>query len=326
MNKRKTLVISLLVLSSLLIVGCNSLISKDSSDVQYEESQELYNRIVEDYYEQRILKNGAIIKYMTHIYNLVNDGESWGKANLFDPTPKMNKGPILTSDVSFNILNKNEKGAYICLFSSPPGLNALSPYEQSSEIYVDGTLIVFPNAQVTPKVWYQGKVLFLNEAYALNIVSKEDIANSANSDYFFKNDINYDSSNKSLIINKVYSIIDKHYLSIQKDYYSSFVNKETPIVDNCSINHQDVHVIDSFGKINGKELLFVATDGVLDGREYVDTLEVGLMKITNYSYFEPMVYYNHSFQSLQSAYTSGTLNNDELKIISDRLLKDSNVL
>ena len=328
--KRKLSIFSLLILPLMFLNGCNafsnghesvkpSSSSLDSTSYSSQEDYEkaLYNRIILDYYEQKVLKSGTITKNGDLFYFQFNDGRVWrlGDGHLSQ------RSNITIDDIQIEeLVGKSDKGAYVFCISYQL-FTYYYPYEYQidTSAFIDGNQLLFEN-DFMPLVWYKGLLLYPAEAYSLGLITLNEINCYVDSlthkgqDPAFSS---YDSSIKPLEIESKYDIGSNAHLSIiLNDYVTHLNNNNVTSFDNKPIDKNDVHIVDSFGIVNGKEVLSIVADNVaLQCQTWSNSIVIDGISINPFYHYEPTIYYNHHFYSFSEASENGMLTKNDAELI-----------
>lgn len=338
--KRKIVVSNLFLLLLYIITGCsNSLSSNDYNSVfdskdchdciTYVENQSFFNRIILDYYEQKIANSGTVIKNGEAISFLINNGIEWrlSMSGSDDEVVFQPQTDIKISDIQiYDIVGKNKKGVYIIRFNSRVCPQASGFLNDNSLMFVNGSTLSFPNHQFIPMVWYQGAILFPSEAFQIGLVSIEEMCNCLGSSESPSSIIginplfsSYDENVKPIEIEKVFSLSQSNLAAIQNDYIDYLLQNSINTFDKTVLSSESVHLVDSFGKINDKEMFLIASDHVpIQSSLWKEDFVLGSTILHKFFYYEPTIYCNHSFYSLTEAYNQNILSNEEIEIIKNR--------
>lgn len=156
MKKNKVLLLSIAFLVCLPLVGCDYTSSQDvsstASSSSSKEEQAFYNRVIMDYYEQRIEQDNTLNMYLYN-FNKFASARSIDEICVYD------------------LLKSNESGAHILNISA----YNLPSFAGNVFYYAfDGKTYEYIN-ETPPDVYCNGKFYYLTDAYFMGIVSKNDI-------------------------------------------------------------------------------------------------------------------------------------------------------
>ena len=154
------------LVSSLLVVGCNNQNNEESFDDSTNDksdsndnNQALYNRIILDYYEQRVSDK----KYVTNVYCDFPCSSRYAERA---------SSRTIDNVVIEAIWNKTNNSAYFVgmdLFSNKSNhINHFENCKELSSFYVDGKEVYYPSNQNYPfDVWCNGTIYYPLDAVYL---------------------------------------------------------------------------------------------------------------------------------------------------------------
>lgn len=320
--KNKGLILTLVTLTSLFVVGCenNSSPSFSSFDVfSTNDKQALINRVIYDYYQQKMSKSGFItIEQNEQIINVINDGINWERINSLLPYAQGPVKGISLENCSVSIIGISDSGAYVCSFN-----NTILPfsssyqYDYSVSTYLNGEKASFYSL-IIPLVWYKGEIQFISEAYLNGLLEISDINNQANVN---NNDKIFNSYDESIPLMKITndSRKDSEKLSELKIDYFTYISKtDCETITGQPLKLSDVHLIHDFGKIGEYQMVIMGCDNLLFTQPvWSDDLVFDAITISPFTRYEPSLYINHSFYSITDAFYEGLIDINSIKTIKE---------
>ena len=300
--KNKGLILTIIVLTSLLNVGC--------SRSDNENEQALYNRIILDYYEQRFCKQKNKGMNMYH------------------------HAPSLCLDVSLDeiaievIYSKLSNGAYI--IAEHDKMHGISTGFMENYVYAfNGEYGLYGDRYLPADVWYKGNIYYLTDAFYEGIVSEDDIKDyltkfyigNDNPDYYFNGVFKYNHEVEPLKIET--EITSGQLLSQMRQTVLDIIDNENRF-ENLDIVLEDIHVFQSYAYLNGIAAVTFSIDGITPPRFLTEIIEkkwdtaiaIGNTKIEPFQEYIPVVYISEGFHTIDEAYESyGLSENLSLKII-----------
>ena len=312
--KNKGLVLALVSLASLFTVGCGN---SSSNLLSINNKQSLINRIIFDYFQQKMFKSGFLtIEQNEQIINIVNDGVNWERINSLLPYAQGQIKGISLNDCSVSIIGKSNDGAYVCRFSNLilPSASGYQ-YDYSVSTYLDGEKVSFYSL-VIPFVWYNGKIQFISEAYFNGLIQINEINNQSdinNNDKIFGY---YDDSVPLMTID-IESQNDNEALSKLKDDYFAFISKTScETITGQVLTPSDVHLLHDYGRIGDYPMIIMGCDNLQFKQSiWSDDLIFDDITISPFTRYEPSLYINHTFYSIKDAFDQGLIDINSIKTI-----------
>lgn len=284
----------------------------------YEENQNFYNRVIMDYYEQKVLRPGCVNKFFR---KGLNNYEYYNGVKMEGPNGYVTRDFRLPSIGMLNY-GKSSNGAYLFLFSDER-YSANDGYTDVKDIklIIDGS-VFHVNRLHLPFVWYKGLILFLSEAYYIGLISKEDIQRLLYEKIDEFGLILFDPFACPLSIKDRFEIDSKTPLyELKNDYYQYLSSSGVSSIDGSDFSQNDVHIIEYYGRIDGKEMVSVQTDNVAIQNCWENNLVIDEIRFDKY---QPMIHFNKQFYTIREAYENNVLNNEELLEMSEFLNSLSN--
>ena len=169
--KNKGLILTIISLTSLLNVGCDNSIPKDEPNSE----QALYNRIILDYYEQRVANE----RYVTSVY------EDFPYSSRF----YNQSSPLKTIDhvIIDAILGSTTKNAYFVatsmFYNQSSHINHYENCKELNSFYADGKQVYYPRNQNFPfDVWCNGTIYYPLDAVYSGVITLDELLNVSISD------------------------------------------------------------------------------------------------------------------------------------------------
>lgn len=312
--KRKFSIFSLLILPLILLNGCNafsnghesvkpSSSSLDSTSYSSQEDYEkaLYNRIILDYYEQRI-------------NNQKTKGSNMYFSEIYDEIPAL-------SEIRLHyIISKSKKGAYLV------GFNQLGSFGRHYYFAYNENSISFDF--IRPFVWYDSKIFYLNDAFYSGLFSNEEIndcLNEMNNNSLSANDwllksfsgISYDESVEPLTNNNQTVDISSAFYQLREDTFTNYIAKSADFAG-YNIVLDDIHVYQSFAKVKNVYAVNFSIDGISPPKylyspiqkQWNTSLVIGQTIIEPFQEDMPVVWINRNFYYLDNALNNDLINQE----------------
>ena len=331
---KKCFCLSLVLLSTFFVVGCNnqngvdnaaSNETNDDDSYIFEENQSLYNRIILDYYEQRLCKSGFVTEEENNcIINIINDGKTWSKINSRLGGPReVDASRVAVSEIHLVIDKKSDKGAFVCSFDSVICQFAYLGYTSMRDTissYVNGQKCIFGQSNL-PMVWYQGLILDVCEAFELDLIEIEDL-NDIDLNYSLSVDNSkihhYDETSSTLTINRQYSPNNAYFSELKNDYFNYCTLNNLSTIDGRDLTVTDIHVFDIYLRTTNMSMLTVACDNMYAPSEiWSKNIVCGDFAIEPFNLYEPILYINHGFYSIGAAYDAGFIKTSDILTIKE---------
>lgn len=296
---KKRVIISLFFpIISCLLIGCN--ISNNNSfstsnDSLEREKQAFYNRVILDYYEQRIAPDNAINMYLHRFEKVIKEHPELSKLSIDKIT-------------IYDLLEAKESGAHILNVSA----YSLPTYAGNVFYYAfDGNQYEYINA--TPlDVYYKGEFYYLTDAYFLGLISKDDVLSALSIPF-----------NGDTIINEAHFYDDKVDAKEKEDdqedfsntLLQTFRNELSKVIDNDNllkdknVSLNDIHVYQHFSESDGCYCVNFSIDNINPSRyliepinkKWEDSLILKDRTIEPFKDTYPVVWVNDTFYSIDEA-------------------------
>lgn len=294
MKKNKISLLSIAVLVCLPLVGCDSSNSQSissSASSFNEDEQAFYNRVILDYYEQRIEQIDTLNMYL---YNFEKSAV----------TRSINEICV------YDLLESKESGAHILNVSA----YSLPTFAGNVFFYAfDGKTFEYIN-ETPPDVYYKGNFYYLTDAYFLGIIDKSDVISAF--------DIAF---NDETLINRTYAYVNtiepKEKTADQASFSDallqsfrtellSTVNNDDSLKDK-NINEENMHVYQHFSESDGCYCVNFSIDNINQSRyliepinkKWEDSLILKDRTIEPFKDTYPVVWVNDAFYSIDEAIT-----------------------
>lgn len=276
------------------------------------DKQSIYNRIITDYYEQRIKKQG-----------LIKQDNKFAESTLC--TSNFNRSDIEINCIAFSnndtyVFNVNDpflNGSYD-YYKYGRGYGCYSFNDIKTNLNIEGLREL--------EVWNKGKIYTLFEAIYGGIVSIDDFLSYSKQKYY---GVGYtqNTMDEPIKYNRLYDDWDIEFndskngfvTTINDLFYKNFVVKQ---FKDKSAN--DIHLYWSYGMTNYKYFLVLFVDGVgvMNTVDYdyfeADNYRFELSRMNSFKFYSPTmpyVYTQNSIYSMDYAFEHKIINIDDLKTI-----------
>ena len=280
--------------------------NNETSDPVVKENQALLNRMMVDYYEQRIANSKTMSSNM--YWSSVNDEQE----------------TRIAKDLTISYCFKpNSFGAYMVGIDK----KSIITYDGESSFYsFNGVNIGY--FYEMPDVWYKGNILYLTDAYYYGIIDDNDLSiclqtmnhmlPNAQAECLLFNansQARYVDSITPLSINKESISSNNVGSQIKEDLYNQII-KNNDNYKNYSIELNDIHIYQSFAKVNDAICVNFSIDGITPPKHLItainkpwdNDLSFGETIIEKFQDNLPVVYQNRSFYPIDEAFQEGIIN------------------
>ena len=287
--------------------------SSNQATYPYEENQSFYNRVIIDYYEQKVLRPNCVNKFFRKGLN----NYDYSGVKMEGPDEYVVRDFRLPSIKMLNY-GKSSNGAYLFLFSDER-YSANDGYTDAKDtkLVIDGNVFHIGWLYL-PFVWYKGLILFFSEAYYIGLISKEEISRLL----LEKREV-YDGFLSFDYFACPLNIVDRFEIDsetplyeLKNDYYQYLLSNGVSSIDDSGFSQNDVHIIEYYGKIGDKELVSVQVDNVAIQNYWENDLVINEIRFDKY---QPLIHFNKQFYTIREAYESSVLNDEELVTMSEFL-------
>lgn len=272
------------------------------------DNQSLINRIIIDYYEQRICNEKALSMNM---YSSLKADSSQRKT-------------IDDLEISY-CFQPNSKGAYLvgvdkhlqltwdtnAFFYSFNGLNTGYYYEM-------------------PDVWYKGNVLYMTDAYYYGLIDDNDITNcfatmkntsltSSQINLLFGTSSNayYDNNINPLDIERENLGVDNVCCQLREDLFDKRI-KDNSEYNDRNIALEDIHIYQSLAKVDNAICVNFSIDGITPPRNYINAIDkkwdidlvIDNILIEKFQDCLPVVWKDRCFYTVDEAYEKRVISKD----------------
>lgn len=302
------------------LTGCkqsadNSSNVNDSDGSNIEDNQSLYNRIILDYYDQRVARENT---YENNVYNdFPNSARYYGSYN--------NHRPQVENLIIDAILKKTEKGAYfvaIDLFNNMDTYH--NKYDSVSRVnlyYADGKPINYPYNCSPYDVWFEGNIYYPLDAVFLNIITIEDLSSISLDEARIVNAV-YDSSVPALSADNYNTA--KTEIRICQDFFTKIV-KNHPVLSHYCKDASTIHIVETFASFDNVVFPEFGIDnyGIVPYYSLCDSwdndLNIGGTIVSPLNSYLPLIWANGEFINIDSAFNKGLISKDAALGILNRM-------
>lgn len=295
---KKSLIILPFVIALITMSSCASSVVEN-----IQEDQSLYNRIIKDYYEQRL-----------------TNAKTMG-LNMYSPNYSASISEIKLEEVDLSfIMSKTNCGAYLVGVE-----NSLNTW---GEMFYYGFNDSFTANQIRiPDVWYNGKIYYLTDAFYQGIISQEEVSQCLNKvgdiwqykdEFIVKEDenIRFDENVNTLEVKKedfTNSLLNK----IREDFYRKEI-ENNPFYNDYEIVLDDIHIFQSFGQINEAACVNFSIDGITQpnyacnviSKEWNNNLVFDDIEIERFQDEIPVVWVDRDFYPIDEAFNKNKIDKE----------------
>lgn len=305
--KNRNLIFSFVSLTVLLMSGCNeatNISENASSAADYALDQSFFNRIILDYYEQRICNKKV----------LGNDMYSLSSASI-------DRSGITLDDMQLNfIMSKTNNGAYFVGVN-----NSLNTFGDMFYYSFNANNICY---QIRiPDVWYQGNIYYLTDAYYQELINEDEVKaclEKTEDIYLYKNEllvtqadkVVYNQNVEPLKVNQE-MINSSPLLKMRESLFEKAI-KDNAQFAQYQLNTNDIHVFQSFAAYNNAYCVNFSIDGIsspryiynLASNNWLEPLAFNDVTIEPFQEKIPVVFVNDDFYPIDEAFSNNLINKE----------------
>lgn len=283
--------------------SASSVSANSSQAVGYEENQSLFNRMISDYYEQRILNPKIQGNNMYLVY----------------PVSSSYYQNVALTEIPLNfILSKTSSGAYVLGIDNYMTTFGEMYYYAFDDVYIS-------NQVRMPDVWYKGRIYYLTDAYYRGIINTNELVGCINKMKTLKiadelivsetDSVRFDPSVETLNIENIDEDNASTLFKIKNDFYDKVILKNNFFKD-YDVNLNDIHIYQSFAHVNDVICANFSIDGIdfpkylfnAPSKEWKFDLNIGGTTVKPFQNIMPIVWVNRNFYPIDEAFSSGLIN------------------
>lgn len=282
--------------------------SSETSNPVIVENQPLFNRMMNDYYEQRICNTKTL---SSNMYSKAIPNEMDNR-----------KVDDLTISYCFK---PNSKGAYIV------GIDKKFNMTWDGEAYFysfNGVTIGY--FYDLPDVWYKGNILYLTDAYYIGLLDDNDISTCLNvvnymvpntqSDSLLFNgnsQAHYADTIEPFAVQQEIIYDNNTYFEVREDLFNKLI-EDNATFSSYKIELSDIHVFQSFAKVNDAICVEFSIDGITPPKhlcnafkkEWNNDLVIGDIIVERFQDDMPIVWKNRTFYPIDEAFQNSIISKE----------------